>query len=77
MDARDVSSSIDYDELLSSYPNGNEKNINGTIYYQVNGTNIAILTKNDDGEITEVILCNNIYIENLKSVGYLLQEMLL
>lgn len=70
VDARDVSSSIDYDELLSSYPKGNEKNINGTIYYQVNGTNIAILTKSDDGEITEVVLCNNIYIENLKSVGY-------
>lgn len=70
VDARDISSEIDYDELLTNYPNGNEKVINNVIYYQVNGSNIAILTKNDAGEITNVQLCNNIYMENLKNTGY-------
>ena len=70
VDARDISSEIDYDELLTNYPNGKEKVINNVIYYQVNGSNIAILTKNDAGEITKVQLCNNIYIENLKNTGY-------
>lgn len=69
VDARDVSSTIDYDELVSSYPNGREKTINNVIYYQVNGNNIAIITKDEEGEVTEVKLCNNIYTENLKSVG--------
>lgn len=70
VDARDVSSSIDYSELKTSYPNGVEKVIGNVIYYQVNGVNIAILTKNDDGEVTDVQLCKNIYIENLKNTGY-------
>lgn len=70
VDARDVSSSIDYDELLSSYPNGTEKTIDNVIYYQVNGTNIAILTKDDEGKVSEVQLCNNVYIESLKNTGY-------
>lgn len=69
VDARDVSSSIDYEELLSNYPNGTEKTINNVIYYQVNGTNIAIITKDEKGEVTEVKLCNSVYIESLKSVG--------
>lgn len=69
VDARDVSSTIDYDELLNNYPNGIEKVINNVIYYQVNGTNIAILTKDEKGEVSEVKLCDNIYTENLKSVG--------
>ena len=69
VDARDVSSTIDYDELVSSYPNGIEKTINNVIYYQVNGNNIAIITKNEEGEVEEVTLCNNVYTENLKSVG--------
>ena len=69
VDARDVSSTIDYDELVSSYPNGREKTINNVIYYQVNGNNIAIITKDEEGEVTEVKLCNNIYTEILKSVG--------
>lgn len=70
VDARDISSEIDYDELLINYPNGKEKVINNVIYYQVNGSNVAILTKNDTGEITNVQLCNNIYMENLKNTGY-------
>lgn len=70
VDARNVSSEIDYDELITNYPNGIEKVINNVIYYQVNGTNIATLTKNDAGEITNVQLCNNIYMENLKNTGY-------
>lgn len=70
VDARDISSEIDYDELLINYPNGKQKLINNVIYYQVNNTNIAILEKNDAGEITKVQLCDNIYIENLKNTGY-------
>ena len=70
VDARDISSEIDYDELLTNYPNGKEKVINNVIYYQVNGSNIAIITKNDAGEVTNVQLCSNIYIENLKNTGY-------
>lgn len=70
VDARDISSEIDYDELLINYPNGKEKVINNVIYYQVNGSNIAIITKNDAGEVTNVQLCNNIYIENLRNTGY-------
>lgn len=70
VDARNISSEIDYDELITNYPNGIEKVINNVIYYQVNGTNIATLTKNDAGEITNVQLCNNIYMENLKNTGY-------
>lgn len=69
VDARDVSSSIDYEELLSNYPNGTEKTINNVIYYQVNGTNIAIITKDEEGEVSEVTLCDDVYTENLKSVG--------
>ena len=69
VDARDVSSTIDYDELLNNYPNGIEKVINNVIYYQANGTNIAILTKDEKGEVSEVKLCDDIYTENLKSVG--------
>lgn len=70
VDARDISSEIDYDELLTNYPSGKEKVINNVIYYQVNGSSIATLTKNDAGEITNVQLCNNIYMENLKNTGY-------
>lgn len=70
IDARDISSEIDYDELLANYPNGKEKVINNVIYYQVNGINIAIITKNEAGEVTKVQLCSNIYIENLKNTGY-------
>lgn len=70
IDARDVSSSIDYTELLSSYPNGTEKTIDGVIYYQVNGKNIAIIIKNEKEEISEVKLCNDVYMESLKSTGY-------
>lgn len=70
IDARDISSSIDYNELTTKYPNGVERVVNNTIYYQVDGVNIAILIKNDKGEITEVQLCSNIYIENLKNTGY-------
>lgn len=69
VDARDVSSSIDYEELLNNYPNGTEKTINNVIYYQVNETNIAIITKDEEGEVSEVKLCDDIYTENLKSVG--------
>lgn len=70
VDARDVSSEIDYDELVNSYPNGKEKIINNVIYYQVNGANIAVLTKDDKGEVTNVQLCRNVYIESLKNTGH-------
>ena len=70
VDARNLSSEIGYDDLLKSYPNGKEKNINNVIYYQVNNENIAILTKNEKQEITKVQLCNNVYVESLKNTGY-------
>ena len=70
VDARDVSSEINYDELINNYPNGKEKSINDVIYYQVNDVNIAVLTKNDKGEVTSVKLCRDVYIENLKNTGY-------
>ena len=69
VDARNISSSIDYDELVSSYPNGTEITKNGVIYYQVDGVDIAIITKDDEGEVSEVRLCDDIYIESLKSKG--------
>lgn len=69
IDARDISSNIDYEELLINYPNGNEKVVNGVIYYQVNGINIAILEKDDSGEIVEVRLCDEIYINSLRNTG--------
>lgn len=69
LDARDISSTIDYEELLVNYPNGSEKVIGNVIYYQVNGTNIAILEKDDSGEITEVRLCDEIYINSLRNTG--------
>ena len=70
VDARDVSSEINYDELINNYPNGKEKSINDVIYYQVNDVNIAVLTKDDKGEVTSVKLCRDVYIENLKNTGY-------
>ena len=70
VDARDVSSTIEYSELLTSYPNGTEVTVSGVIYYRVNGVNIAILTKDDGGEVTDVQLCKNIYLENLRNTGY-------
>lgn len=69
LDARDISSTIDYEELLVNYPNGSEKVIGNVIYYQVNGMNIAILEKDDSGEITEVRLCDEIYINSLRNTG--------
>lgn len=74
VDSRDVSSTINYDELIKSYPNGTIKNIDSKSYYQVNGENIAIITyyenSEDSKDITECILLNDIYIESLKSEGY-------
>lgn len=70
VDARDISSIVDYDELTSSYPNGTIVTISGKKYYQVDGVNIAIITYDDDDEISEVQLCDDIYIESLASRGY-------
>ena len=70
VDARDVSSTVDYDELVESYPDGTEVTKNDVIYYQVDGVNIAILTKDDDGEVTTTQLCDDTYEESLKSRGY-------
>ena len=71
VDAKDVSSTINYDELIESYPNGTIKKINGKSYYQVNGENIATITYYENGEdITECTLLDDIYIESLKSIGY-------
>ena len=69
LDARDISSTIDYEELLVNYPNGSEKTIGNVTYYQVDGINIAILEKDDSGEITEVRLCDDVYMSSLKNTG--------
>ena len=70
VDARDVSSTVDYDELTESYPDGTQKTKSGVVYYQVDGTNIAILTLDDDGEVESAQLCDDIYLESLESRGY-------
>lgn len=69
VDARDVSKSIDYDELTASYPNGMEVTSGDIIYYQVDGVNIAILTKNEEGEVDSVTLTDTIYNDILVSNG--------
>lgn len=74
VDSRDVSSTINYDELIKSYPGGTIKKIDGKSYYQVNGENIAIVTyyenSEDSKDITDCILLSNVYIDSLKSEGY-------
>lgn len=70
VDARDVSSKIDYDELKNNYPNGTTKTVNNITYYQVDGTNIAILTYDENNKIKECNLCKDIYTENLQNTGY-------
>lgn len=69
VDARDLSKTIAYDELLIAYPGGTEVTIRNVIYYQVNGVNIAILTKNEELEVTDVQLTDNIYSNTLESRG--------
>lgn len=69
VDARNVSKSISYEELTSTYQNGTEVTSGGVIYYQLNGVNIAVLTKNESGEIASVTLTDTIYDETLKSNG--------
>lgn len=69
VDARDLSKTIAYDELLIAYPGGTEVTIGNVIYYQVDGINIAILTKNEDLEVTDVQLTDNIYNNTLESRG--------
>lgn len=74
VDSRDVSSAINYDELIKSYPGGTIKKIDGKSYYQVNGENIAIITyyenSEDSQDITDCILLSDVYTESLKSEGY-------
>lgn len=70
VDARDISSKIDYDELKSNYPNGKIVTINNIFYYQVNNVNIAEITYDEKKEVKECILCSDIYIQNLKNKGY-------
>lgn len=67
VDARDISKNIDYDDLVTAYPNGNEITRNDIIYYQVDGTDIAIITRENDN--VGVKLTDNIYDIALKSKG--------
>lgn len=70
IDERNTSSVIEYDELTHRYPHGKQVTIEDITYYQVDGVNIATITKNEEGEIAEVQLCRDIYIESLKNTGY-------
>ena len=70
IDEKDTSSTIEYDELILRYPGGKQVTINSIIYYQVNEVNIATITKDEEGEITNVKLCKDIYLESLKNTGY-------
>ena len=69
IDEKNTSSLIEYDELTHRYPHGKQVTIEDVIYYQVDGVNIATITKDTEGEITEVKLCKDIYIESLKNIG--------
>ncbi len=69
-DLRDISRTIEYEELLNNYPNGREITIGNTVYYQVNRTNIAIIEKDEEGAILEIKLCDEIYMQNLKNTGH-------
>ena len=69
-DEKDTSSVIEYDELTHRYPHGKQVTVEGIIYYQVDGVNIATITKNEEGEVTEVKLCKDVYIESLENIGY-------
>lgn len=70
IDEKDTSSVIEYNELTHRYPHGKQVTIEGIIYYQIDGVNIATITKDAEGEITEVQLCRDIYIETLENIGY-------
>lgn len=67
VDARDISKIVNYDELKSAYPGGIEVTINNITYYQVNGTNIAIINRTND--IEEVTLVDSIYNQLLSARG--------
>ncbi len=70
VDARDISKSTDYNELIKSYPNGKQVTVGGTTYYQVDGVNIAIIVKDEEvGDIIETTLTDEIYEKNLISKG--------
>ena len=69
VDAREISKSIGYDELLQNYPGGKEAKINGILYYQYENVNVAILTKDDEGEVQTVELTDAIYDKSLESKG--------
>lgn len=67
VDARNTSRTIEYEELTTTYPNGQQVVVNDITYYQVNGVNIAILTINDDNISAQ--LTDNVYQESLKALG--------
>lgn len=73
VDARDISKTIDYDELKKTYTGGKEVTIGNTTYYQVNNVNIATLVKDEGSEETEgnveATLTEEIYNESLNSRG--------
>lgn len=67
VDARNTSKTIEYDELLTTYPNGQQVTVNDVTYYQVEGVNVAILTI--DGENISAQLTDEVYKEALKALG--------
>ena len=69
IDARDISSSIEFEELISMYPNGKEVKSGNIIYYQVNNKNVAAITKDNEGNIETVSLIKDVYMDLLKNRG--------
>ncbi len=69
VDAREISKTIEYDELLKAYPGGEEIEEEGGIYYCYKGINIAKITKKEDGEIDSVELTDSAYNNALESKG--------
>ncbi len=68
VDARNISKKIDYNDLITSYSSGKEVVINGITYWQVDGTNIAIITRENENKV-EVTLTDTIYQASLSSKG--------
>lgn len=67
VDARSVSKTIDYTELVTTYPEGSEVTVGGKTYYQVDGVNVAEIVR--DETTVEVTLTDEIYKESLISLG--------
>ncbi len=69
VDAREISKTVEYDELLKTYPGGQEVEEESGILYRFKGIDIAKISKNEDGEIVTVELMDSVYNNALESKG--------